>query len=279
VTKLQLVPNTVRNSVQTSQVSCHLKSWSVVQDRYELPPMSEASCVAFTDPSGGSSDSFTLAICHRDKDLAVLDYIVERRPPFSPENVVAEFSKLLAAYRISVVHGDRYAGEWPREQFRKHGVQYKVSEQNRSELYLELLPAIMSGKVELLDNRRLTSQLSNLERRTARSGRDSVDHGPGSHDDVANAAAGSLTLALRKNVSRWHPLHQYYRSQIVKRLMPYEPCLFESTKEYEEMRAAYLQEQMNPNANIVENPQTGEKLRWDGHKWVDYWTGIPYSAG
>ena len=83
----------------------------------------------------------------------------------------------------------------------------------------------MSGRVELLDSKRLVAQLSNLERRTARSGRDSVDHAPGSHDDVANVAAGSLTLALRKNISRWHPLSQYYRSQIVKGLMPYEPSL------------------------------------------------------
>jgi hypothetical protein len=34
-----------------------------------------------------------------------------------------------------------------------------------------------------------------LERRTSRGGKDSVDHPPGSHDDVANAAAGALVLA------------------------------------------------------------------------------------
>ena len=31
-----------------------------------------------------------------------------------------------------------------------------------------------------------------LERRTARGGRDSIDHTPGGHDDLANAAAGVL---------------------------------------------------------------------------------------
>jgi hypothetical protein len=137
------------------------------------------------------------------------------------------------------VYGDHYAGEWPKEQFAKRGISYKTSEQNRSELYLELLPAIMSGKVELLDNRRLTSQLSNLERRTARSGRDSVDHSPGSHDDVANSSAGALTLALRKNVSRWPPLAQHYRGRMIRGEIPYEPCLFESTTEYEWLRAEY----------------------------------------
>jgi hypothetical protein len=31
-----------------------------------------------------------------------------------------------------------------------------------------------------------------LERRVARSGKDSIDHPPGGHDDVANACAGVL---------------------------------------------------------------------------------------
>jgi hypothetical protein len=34
---------------------------------FELPPISGASYVAFVDPSGGSSDSMTLSIAHRDK--------------------------------------------------------------------------------------------------------------------------------------------------------------------------------------------------------------------
>jgi hypothetical protein len=42
-------------------------------------------------------------------------------------------------------------------------------------------------------NARLVSQLVALERRTARSGKDSVDH-YGGHDDAANAAAGALVL-------------------------------------------------------------------------------------
>ena len=83
-----------------------------------------------------------------------------------------------------------------RELFQKQGINYSVSEMNRSELYLELLPLIMSGKVQLLDNTKLITQLSSLERRTARSGKDSVDHPPGGHDDLANSAAGALILAV-----------------------------------------------------------------------------------
>jgi hypothetical protein len=40
---------------------------AVVLGRYELAPFSGANYLAFTDPSGGHSDSFTLAIAHREK--------------------------------------------------------------------------------------------------------------------------------------------------------------------------------------------------------------------
>jgi hypothetical protein len=52
--------------------------------------------------------------------------------------------------------------------------------------------------VDLLDNARLIAQLVQLERRTARGGRDSIDHPAGGHDDLANAAAGAVVLAAKK---------------------------------------------------------------------------------
>jgi hypothetical protein len=55
-----------------------------------------------------------------------------------------------------------------------------------------LLPLLNSRRVDLLDNKRLFNQISGLERRTARGGRDSIDHAPGAHDDVGNSAAGAL---------------------------------------------------------------------------------------
>jgi hypothetical protein len=101
-------------------------------DRHELPPASDVAYVAFTDPSGGSADSFTLAIAHAeqrdDRTVAVLDCVRERRPPFSPEAVVAEFAELLGHYGVRAVTGDRYAGEWPREAFGRHGIVCEVSE-------------------------------------------------------------------------------------------------------------------------------------------------------
>ena len=71
----------------------------------------------------------------------------------------------------------------------------------RSDLYRDLLPLITSQQVALLDHPRLVAQLCALERRTGRAGRDTIDHPPGAHDDVANAVAGALVLAARRGTS------------------------------------------------------------------------------
>jgi len=163
----------------------------------EIPPLGGVNYFAFADPSGGASDSFTLAVAHVEGNVAVLDCVRERTAPFNPEGVVEEFCALLKTYRVSSVTGDRYGGEWPAEQFEKRAITYRASEHSKSELYLEFLPAATAGWVQLLDHARLKAQLLSLERRTARSGKDSVDHPPGGHDDVANAVAGVLVEALR----------------------------------------------------------------------------------
>lgn len=166
----------------------------VVPDRRELPFSSAFRYSAFVDPSGGSSDSMTLAIGHPEDRTVVVDCIREVKPPFSPESVVAEFAEILKAYRITEVEGDRYGGEWPRERFSVHRVDYDPAAAPRSDLYRNLLPLLNSGRIELLDLDRLVNQLANLERRTSRGGKDSIDHAPGMHDDVANAVAGLASM-------------------------------------------------------------------------------------
>ena len=163
----------------------------------ELPPGDGITYAAFVDPSGGSADSMTLAIGHCEASgLAVLDAVREVRPPFSPDAVVEEFSSLLKSYGISRVTSDFYGGEWPRERFASHGISLDVSTRNKSQIYAEFLPALNGQRVRLLDLPRLIGQFVSLERRTARGGRDSIDHAPGAHDDVANAVAGVLVNIL-----------------------------------------------------------------------------------
>jgi hypothetical protein len=168
---------------------------AVVPGRHELPPVDGIEYYAFVDPSGGSSDSMTLAIAHNKDGRVILDAVRERKPPFSPADVVAEFVTLLKSYRIDKVTGDRWGGEFVREPFRSGGVQYELAEKPKSDQYRDALPNLNSGKTELLDHSRIVNQLCSLERRTARGGRDSIDHAPGAHDDLANAVAGVIGLA------------------------------------------------------------------------------------
>jgi hypothetical protein len=185
----------------------------IFPDRRELPPLSDVRYVAFVDPSGGSQDSFTMAVAHAEGDLAVLDALRERRPPFSPDSIVEEYAELLRTFGLSSVTGDRYAGEWPRERFRKYGITYEPSERTKSDIYRELVAPINAGRVALLDLPILKAQLLGLERRVARGGKDSIDHQPGGHDDVANAAAGALVLALPSATDR-HRCRVYYPGMV-----------------------------------------------------------------
>jgi hypothetical protein len=147
----------------------------------------------------------TLAIAHKDSasDLAVLDAIREIRPPFSPADAVAEFVSLLKTYRVEQVSGDHWGGLFVRQPFEP--IEYLLSKQSKSEIYRDTLPLLNSRRVQLIDSLRLISQLCGLERRTARGGRDSIDHAPGAHDDIANAACGALLLAstAEANQVKW----------------------------------------------------------------------------
>jgi hypothetical protein len=164
---------------------------------YERPPLAAVRYTAFIDPAGGSGqDSMTLAIAHREGDIAFLDCLREVKPPFSPDAVVEEFHAAMAMYRIHAVTGDRWGGEFVQEQFKKRGIRYDTSEKPKSDIYKELLPLLNSRRVDLIDHQKMISQLCNLERKTARGGRDSIDHPTGAHDDVANCAAGALVFAV-----------------------------------------------------------------------------------
>lgn len=73
-----------------------------------------------------------------------------------------------------------------------------------SAMFIEVLPLINARAIALLDNRRLLDQLIALERRTSfGTGRDTVGHPPGSHDDLAVAVAGAVMLAGARRPKSW----------------------------------------------------------------------------
>jgi hypothetical protein len=167
----------------------------VVSGRHELPPQTGVHYTAFVDPSGGRGDAAALAIAHTEGENVVLDLARRWPAPHNPQSVIREMAEALRAYGVRRVVGDRYAGEWPRQEFMKHQIGYDPAPQDKSRIYLDFLPLVLSGRVQLLDIRQLFSELRNLVRRPRSGGRDLVDHPPRGSDDLANAAAGACTLA------------------------------------------------------------------------------------
>jgi hypothetical protein len=162
---------------------------------YERPVDYKHRYFGFVDQSGGGSDSFTLCVAHKEGNTILNDCIRETRPPFSPQGVVEEYSRVLKRYRINTIY-------WLHVEYLKP----------KSELYLDFLPILNSGGARLLDHTRLFNQIVGLERRTHRSGKDSIDHPRGGKDDIANACAGATVLASNKPAGWAREKRKVFRS-------------------------------------------------------------------
>ena len=172
----------------------------VVKDRRELLPHSAIRYAAFCDVSGGRADDATLAIGHRLERKVVLDKLVRYCPPFSPHAVIGLMAEELKRFDIRHVTGDNYAAEFTAQSFTANGIAYAKCGNPKSALYLELLPRLCSGEIELLDDDALVNQLAGLERRTRSGGKDIIDHAPGGHDDLANVVAGVAEVVGKRRL-------------------------------------------------------------------------------
>ena len=99
----------------------------------------------------------------------------------------------------------------------KISIRLEPSRGPKSDLFYDNLPPPNATRCSLLDNQRLISQLCGLERRTSRSGRDSIDHGVHGHDDVANAVAGALLLVGTRQPMKVNPAALARSRQLVPR--------------------------------------------------------------
>jgi hypothetical protein len=109
---------------------------------------------------------------------------------------------VLLSYRVKRVVSDRFGGEWARSAFRKNRITVAEAEQSASQAYIDFLPMLNSGQVDLIQNDRLVAQLTSLERSPRRGAHDAVDHPKGSHDDVANVVALlCTTIGARRHAS------------------------------------------------------------------------------
>src|SRR6185295_9192201 len=138
----------------------------VIKGQKELMPRPNITYLAFADLSGGRSDAAALAIAHKEGRKVMLDFLRIFTAPFNPHAAVSEMADELRRFGLRRVTGDNYAAEFVAQAFRSVGIHYTKSDQNKSELYRELLPRLCSGEIELLDNETLVDQIAGLERRT-----------------------------------------------------------------------------------------------------------------
>jgi hypothetical protein len=166
----------------------------------ELVPRKQFNYTAFCDASGGTGrDSYTLAIGHQEGEHFIIDLVRGSvgGELFDPIELTQRYAALLKEYRIHTVTGDYYAAEWVSSAWSKTGITYLRSEIPKSQIYLEAAPLFARGVVSLPDHRLLLRQLRLLERRTHRSGKDTIDHNRNGNDDYANAACGVLALMAK----------------------------------------------------------------------------------
>jgi hypothetical protein len=165
----------------------------------ELPPRSGVFYRAFVDAAGGTGgDSYTISVAHKEKDNRIIvDLVRGTKGRFNPVEVTEAYASLLREYRVRSVKGDRYGAEWVKSAWSKAGVRYVASELPKSEIYLECQPVFVRGLASLPNHAVLLRDVRLVEYTAHRSGKGTVDHPRGGHDDHINAAAGAIDAVAR----------------------------------------------------------------------------------
>jgi hypothetical protein len=177
----------------------------VVPERVTLPPVPGLRYCAAIDSAGGAAggDSYTACVLHMTaQQTVVIDHVMEIRPPFSPDAATAQIAEALRPYGIQGVVSDRYSAEWLVYCLRRNSLGYTIAPFDRSAAYVAALPWLTGRRVELPDHPRLLAQFANLQRRTAASGKDSIDHPRGGHDDLSNAVALGIASVAKADPNR-----------------------------------------------------------------------------
>jgi len=177
---------------------------AIVDGRMFNPPDADVNeYFAFCDPSEGvhkGGDSMTFAVAHpeidedNEKRICVLDYLMEARPPFDNKAVIQEIQMICKQYNVYQITQDRHAIGWIAADLEPHEIQVEASDKTKSDIYEYFAVLMNKDEVELLDNKRLKSQLVGLQRILKSGGLVKIDHYRGGHDDCINSAAGALVL-------------------------------------------------------------------------------------
>jgi terminase large subunit-like protein len=224
----------------------------------ELPPVDGVVYRAFTDASGGAvgGDAYALGIGHREGEIEILDVVRGIAGKFDPQQVTKEYAALCTAYRVHTVVGDAYGREWVAAAWGGVGKEYTRSQRPKGELYVESLPLFTRGLVRLPNHARLIRELRLLERRTYRSGKDTVEHPRNGHDDYANVVCGVLNLLRSASVPEFKPTLPFVAGR--PRDIP-GGSVFSGAGSYQGPSNEPWRDYVNPDGSIRSTPRS----RWD----------------
>lgn len=180
----------------------------------ERPPSPQFEYIAFCDAasgiaSSGDGDRFAVAVGHRDGDVVVIDYCGRWMPPFNASDVTAEVAAIARAYRCHEVISDGFSSGYLRAELLRHGVGHRISEFNKSELYLASLPMLTSRRVRLPDLKFVVDEFAALERKSGSAGHDRID--ARGHEDAANVCAGVIAQFAAAKPSSAANWLEFYR--------------------------------------------------------------------
>jgi hypothetical protein len=190
----------------------HIIERAIIKGQTIVPARREFFYHAFCDSSEGlhhGGDSMTLAVAHGQEKKVVLDALLEFIPPFDPGLVIQEIVEVSRHYRIRKIIQDRHAVAWIANDFKPHGIEVEISDKTKSQIYEHFAVAMNKNLVELLDNKRLKDQVINLQKYLRPGGMVKIDHVSGAHDDVINAVAGAVVLAVLAEDEKPIPMSIY----------------------------------------------------------------------
>jgi len=195
-------------------ISRDLLLQAVDQGTTERPPSPQFQYVAFCDAasgiaSSGDGDRFALAIGHLEGDVVVIDYCKRWMPFFNASEVTGEVAVIAKAYRCDEVISDGFSSGYLRAELLRHGVGHRVTEFDKSKLYLATLPALTSRRVRFPDLKFIVDEFAALERKPGSAGHDKID--ARGHEDAANVCAGVIAQFAAGKPSSADNWLEFYR--------------------------------------------------------------------
>lgn len=187
---------------------------AIVVGRKELPYNSAFKYFAFMDPASLSlsesarfNDEFVSGVAHLNGNKIVLDALCAWKATtdgrrVTPDDAAAESMELFRKYRVKDVMADRVAAGYIEHKFTGlREFKYEYCPLSKSDLYLNAIPIVNDGSVELLDDETTNKQIKGLIRQRGHgSGKDTVIHKKGDfHDDRANVVSGLIYMGRERS--------------------------------------------------------------------------------